>query len=498
MTKQAPPVLSLVVPTLGKPNGLFRLLGTVIHGAPSSLLAVTELVVFLNQDPLLNIDSGAIGHELEALGSHFHSLRFIKSREYHLTAEESAYAASEFATGEYLMLAGDKRIFLPEGLVQLARYIEAPRTPCAYFNSFWQARDGHTNLHASSYFSASMSTMTYKQFVQSNGLNFMATNFGAWVFKRTYLDRTIWKQVIATCAPHFSHVVTLLQTMGNTEITCYSIFLMIAEAKAYHQGATSEWAEYAKRVAVYRYFIWTLGLVREFQHLVDKGVYTYADIRRSMCSEGLHLGRQINEIYTHFILQIRQGWLFPEERLTPEECGELLAFLSRVCPDRAIVHGMLGELYAKSATDHRRQFILLLNSLKHTIALDQKALPLSSLIVGQVGNRHIRLHPRGYLLSNVSDNKEFLLAYKLSDPQPQNRHWTIIAEAALSTLEFTAYNLTADTLFPSKVDQPIGRMDRVKRRIKSLCRRLYHLFGLAQFILMLPKQLKLRVLARLS
>jgi len=490
MTEQVQPRLSLVVPTMGKNNITLRLFDTLVTGAAPGLLAQTELIVFLNADPRTKVDVSAIEKCLETHRHRFLSCRFVRADKFHLTAEESAYAAVAYATGEYLWIAGDKRIFLPEGLAQLAAYLEAPQTPCAYFNSVWQTSDGYTNVHPSTHFSKSIATMPYKTFVQGNGINFIATSMGAWVFRRELLDRDVWAHIIKNCGPHFSHVATLLKTLGKTEILYHAVYLYISEAKAYHDGDANEWSDYSKLAGTYRYYAWTFGLVRQFQYLIDQGSYSYADIRRSMCSEGIQLSRQIDEIYNHFILQIQVGWLIDKERVTQGEFGEILTFLSRVCPERGIVNGMMRRLYAASLDKKVSDFVLDVREVQRAVAMDHQELRFATLVVGQVGDCFIRLHPRGYLLSRVRDNEDFMLAYKLADPPAQHKRWTIISDSELARLRYETKAKHIGALFPVHVRRPERKISgALKQRPRLLVRKVYNGLGGARLLSYLPKGL---------
>ena len=481
------PRLSLVAPTMGKKDGIFRMLDSVIYQAPRELLIVTELVVFVNAMPDTKVDTFIIEKYLEEKCASFHSLRFIKADQFFKTAEESAWAACAHATGEYLWIVGDKRIFLPEGLTQLAKFIDQPKTPCAYFNAVWHDSDGHNEALASTHLSASTATVTYKEFVQSNGINFMATNMGAWIYQRKFLDLAVWKNIITNCGPHFSHVATLLATMGSTDVTCHSVFLTILEAKAYHAGNSSEWDYYSKISGTYRFYAWSCGLVRQYQFLVDRGVYSYADIRRAMCSEGRLLSRQVDEIYKSFLAQIWLGLLFAHEKIKREECDEILSFLTKACPERMIVNGLLRKFYEDGSRAKPASLFRNFRRIQFSINLDHKALRFSSLVVGQIGDQFIRLHPRGYLISKVEDNNNFIVAYKLTDAPRQTEEWRLIDDPDLPSLREDIECL--DDLFPINVPKGLPLGMRIRQGWLEYCKRIGLDIIAAKIILRMPKPL---------
>ena len=463
-----------MIPTTGSEGSVIRLLKSVVNEAPVELLISTEVIVYLNKHPAVEVDEESIRNYVESLTKTFHSARFELSKNLHLTAEASACSAVSFATGEFLWIAGDKRIFLPAGLHQLTKYLDAPTTPCAYFNSVRQERNGYTNVHASTHLSKSVTTIKYKRLVQKIGINFMPTNMGVWIFKRKCLDLAIWNEVRETCGPHFSHVTTLLATMGDEDVTCYSVFLAIMELKPYHGGDAGEWVRYAEMAKSYRFFPWTFGMVRQFQFLINRDAYTYLDVRRSMCTEASHLGRQIDEIYVHFYEQIKLGWNDHAERLTQAEFDEIHGFLVRTAPERTVINGLLEKLYKRTRTEIAKNTNRPSRPVLQAIALDHDGVKFGSLIVGQVGDQYIRLHPDGYLVSPVTDNSAFLLAYKLVDAPKVHKKWRIIQDFELYDLHLEIAVNDARALLPAFVNRDlISSGVKKERRIKRLARKIF-------------------------
>lgn len=472
------PELSLVLPTTGKERNLFRCLDSLVHNAPASLLALAELVVFINADPIAEVNYDRIDAYLEKIKSKFESLKVVRADRFELTAEESAFAASANATGKFIWIVGDARIFLPEGLIRLDEWLKKPTAPAAFFNTVWYDQGGFTNGQPSIHIGAGEHVMSYKQFVMHTGINFMATAMGAWVYERHYLDRDKWAHIIKNCGPHFSHVATLLAAMGETPVQCYTTFLYINESKAYHTGDASEWVRYSKLAGTYRFYAWSLGLVRQFDYLIQKGAYSYSDVRRSMCSEGRLLRRQIDEIYMHLLAQLRYGWANVHEKLKQSEFDEIINFLYRSCPEKAVVNGLLKELYTQSASFSDKQFMAKFSVINEANQVDNFDLKLSSLIVDQVGDQYIRLHPKGYIASPVNDNGDFMLGYKLLDAVPDESRrssfmagpqgvtrWRILSESEF--LAFTSKKIVRriDDLFP--VSTLRGGPPSLSRKITS-------------------------------
>lgn len=434
MNSDVTPRVSMVVPTTGRPGGILRMLDSLILHAPAELLQITELVVFLNVVPNDKIDITEITDYLELHGHYFLRIRYIRADKFHLTAEESACAAAAHAIGEFLWIVGDRRIFLPEGLAQLARYIQEPSAPCAYFNSVWQSRDGITAAVGSTHLTNVTTKVSYKQFVQATGCNFMATAFGSWIFERRFLNLEDWQKIITSCGPHFSHVTALLYRMHDADVLCHSTFLCVAEAKLYHAGVVNEWDQYAKISKTFRFYAWTFGLVRQFQFLIDRGVYSYADLRRSMCCEAGLLSRQIDEIFNHFVSQIRHGWLRDDQKMSVAEFNEVIEFLTKVCPERAVSIGLIRKFYQNSLKRWPKGFGKEYIALRDSFSIDGGAIPLVTLIVGKFGDKTVRLHPRGYLISDTDDRVNFLMGYRFTDPPAQAPYWTILDDDGLGRL----------------------------------------------------------------
>ncbi|MEW6436064.1 MAG: hypothetical protein AB1508_02705 [Pseudomonadota bacterium] len=453
MEEGSEPHLSLVIPTTGGDDGVTRLLRSLINGGSPDMLSKTQLVVYLNRLSHIRADLDKIRTYLELIRPHFKEVQFHVSEVHHLTAEESACAAIEKATGRYLWIAGDKRIFLPEGLQQLARFLAEGDAPCAYFNSVWQDRDGFTNAICSSHFMRREFEMPYKLLVQKLGANYMATAMGTWVFHRQFLDVALWKHLIKTCGPHFSHVFALLATIGEVPTKCYSVFLSIIEAKPYHSGDFREWIKYSELAKTYRYFAWSLGMARLYNYVIGKGRFSYLDLRRSVCVEGRHFGRQVDEIYIHLLAQIKLGWENERERLTLDEFQEIHTLLVQTCPERTVVNGLLEKLYSRTRSEPPKDIEDVTRPIQQAIILDQTGVPFASLIIGQVADKFIRLHPQGYVLSHVEDHEGFKKAYYLLDPPIVHESWEILDDEQIFESNLFNKSTKSMALFPHRVDR---------------------------------------------
>jgi hypothetical protein len=493
------PRLSIVVPTMGKEKNLRRVLGSLVNGAPPKLLANSELCVYINADPESPIDEAKVIAYVEELAPHFARVSSKRSDRFHLTAEESAHAASAYAAGQYLWILGDARSLLPDGLSAVARFVEDAPGCCAYFNSVWYDSDGETAGHSSTHLLGSVVQSTFKQFVMHYGINFMATNMGAWVLERQYMDRDIWQEVMTTCGPHFSHVTTMLATLGSQPIVCHAVWLHLIEAKAYHGGSDAEWVRYSKLSKTHRFYAWSLGLVRQFNYLIKKGKYTYADVRRSMCSEGILLRRQLEEIYMHVLYQIRYGWGYEHERFTEEEFEEIRVFLSHSAPERVITNAHIVELYHNSVAFTDKQFFALFSRIQTALNNDHRELKYASLVIGQIGDCYIRLHPRGYLVAPVIDNARFLLWYKFLDAPLTQKKWRLLeSEAELATLQSSNMPRYFGDIVPIGVWKAGSSKPSVFRaRASTLVRKMYRRKLTVRLVAMMPSKLKTALRNRL-
>lgn len=491
------PLISVVVPTTGKEKNLFRCLGSLVNNAPPELLASAELIVFFNPDPQSPINYSGIDVYLENIRPLFHTLKVVRSERFELTAEESAHAASAGAEGKFIWLAGDKRIFLPEGLRLLEKWLKNPTAPAAYFNSSWIDQQGRTNSHPSTHMLSNEVLIPYKLFVMSTGINFIATGMGAWIFERKYLDRSVWTDIIRNCGPHFSHVTTALATLKGESVQCFSMFLCQIESKAYHAGDDSEWARYSRLAKTYRYYAWSFGLVRQFRYLIDRGVYSYADVRRSMCSEGKLLRRQIDEIYSHIVAQIRYGWFKKTERISPAEFDEVYQFLCRTCPEKAILNEMLRELYLGCDSLSEKNFVSKLAAIFDAMGVDTLALRFGTLIVSQIGDRFVRLHPRGFVVADIKDNENFLLSYKFIDAPIDGPKWKILDQEEMDSFQLIEPVKRLSDIYPVNV-LPEPSRSYLKQIAWRMVVRLYRYRLTFRIVALLPGSWKRKLRSAVS
>lgn len=494
------PLLSIVVPTLATGHNLYRCLDSMVNNSPERLLKSAELIVFINADPTANVKQNDVEQYLKKIKSRFESLTIVRSDRFYWTAEESALAASTHANGKFLWVVGDARIFVPEGLIELDRWVQNPTAPAAYFNSIWYDRNGISYGQPSTHIGAGEHIMSYKQFVMHAGLNFMPTAMGAWVYERHFLDQEKWSHVINHCGPHFSHVTTLLATMGETPVHCHTTFIYVAESKVYHAGDDSEWVRYSRLSDTYRFYAWTLGLVRQFEYLVAQGAYRYEDIRRSMCCEGPVLRRQVDEIYIHLLGQLRYGWADRKEKLQQSEFDEIINFLYRACPEKAITNGLIQNLYAQSDSLSSKQFTAKWSVINAALHLDHRDLKFASLIVAQVRDYYIRLHPKGYIASPVRDGENFMGGYRLLDAAPQSNsnvleqflrrnRWAVLDESGLRSFAPKTPPLNTQDLFPVNT---LPSVPRSKLRILTsrMVTKLYRLRLTYRVVNTLPAGIK--------
>jgi hypothetical protein len=424
------PILSLVLPTTGNRQAVERCLGSVTRHASKKLLRHSELIVYLNYRDDLKPDIVEIRAYCVELERVFGSVSFLISPEFQGTAEESALAASRHASGKYLWICGDRRIFLPEGIAKLEQFVLAGVSDCAYFNSIWFDRQGKSSGQYSTFFYMPQVEMSYAAFVQHNGVNFIATGFGAWVIRRELLHLDVWREIIVRGGPHFSHVFFYLDQIGSRTIKCFSIFLFVLEAKIYHSGDGSEWDRYAKVHSSYRFFPWTLGLVRKYRVLFERGTFTPQRVRRSMCCERTILTRQIDEILRNLVNQLALAISTRDERLSLAEFNEILSFCKEVAPESLIVCDFLVALFEQiqSPTSSIKEKRATLRMLATAVNQDGETTPLFTNIVAQVGNYYVRLHPAGYLYSAIDDMQRFLWAYRLLGGPVCCSDWAIVAE----------------------------------------------------------------------
>lgn len=488
----ASPLISLVLPTSGKEWSVKRCLNSLVFHAPPSLLMSAELIVFLNEDPATPIKFENVQAYLDSIRGKFGSVKVVRSRRFELTAEESAWAAGEHAQGQYIWLVGDKRIFFPDGLKKLAEWLEKPTAAAAYFNSGWIDSAGVTNNYPSTHLLSMQPVIPFKLFIMCIGLNYMATNMGTWIFERSRLNRDVWQRIIKGCGPHFSHVTTAVAGMADACVQCFSIYICQHESKAYHAGDDSEWVRYSEYTKTYRYYAWTLGLVRQFKFLVDNGVYTHSDVRRSMCSEGLLLRRQVDEIYIHVVAQLRFGWFSKKQRLTQAEFDEIYRFLCQACPEKTIINEMLREIYAGYGNIPDKVFSDRISTVYNALGIDAWDVRFGSLIVGQYGDQYVRLHPQGYLLSPVRDSEEFLAAYKFADTTPVGPAWQIMSEAEYGTLNLAGVPKSYADVFPANF-VPQRRHTYLSRLTRPLVIRLYRHHVTYQLVSRMPRRLKNRL-----
>jgi hypothetical protein len=415
--------LGIVIPTTGNLRTLSRCINSIVESQENYLLTNSTFYIFYNKSDL---NKQSIKSEVAQLFEKFPYIdwEIRVSEKFFLTAEESGLEATRGVTTEYIFLVGDKRIFLPEGMKVLSNWLENEGSESAYFNSLWGNQDGINFGQVSTIMNSEFETFSYKELVMKMGLNFMPTAMGAWVYKTKFLDSSTWSEVIAEAGGHFSHVTTLLITMGKIDVIAFSTPLFMAEQKNYHTGDVSEWSRYAKLTGNKRYYPWTGGLIKHFKLLIEKEVFTIDDIRKCMCNEIGLPRRQINEILNFLTLQVLLGRKIKSERFSEAEFEDYIDFIRPIIPERKQIIDILSDLFLskkvsiKNESQSKERILASINQ-------DYSKIPFSTLIVSRIKNSFIRLHPNGYLVSTVSDTKCFIDAYRILDSSSSNQNWSI-------------------------------------------------------------------------
>jgi hypothetical protein len=425
MNKTSNHRISIVIPTRGDLDSLTRCMASLIQNSPPTLLLKSEVIIYVN---LKNVTekSNLISKEFQQVSTKFGAFRVIESPRFHTTAEESARNAAALATGLYLWIVGDQRVFYQNGLALLNSWVEDSTNNFAYFNSSWVTQNGEFLGISSTFSQKTEVKMTYKELVIRLGYNFMPTNFGAWIFKRELLDLEKWTEIENSCGSHFSHVAALLFGAKDIEVDYFATYLLQLPQKSYHRGDNSEWHYYAEFTNSLLYKPWTIGLVNQFNFLVLNRVMNYQDFQRAIITEAGSVKRLIDEVYRFTTLQIKYGYLNKNQDFSLNEFGEILKFVTLVCPERKLLNKNLEDLFNFRNNLKFQEFCSHADEILRQLEFDNSDIPLGSLIVGQIGSRYIRRHPYGYIASEVSDSKQFLNAYLLLDPELEQRFWLVV------------------------------------------------------------------------
>jgi hypothetical protein len=436
--QEAPPVpvVSIVIPTLGDVISLRRCLDSLSQIKNLPNLSQAEIIIFFNPKESTDSTLENLQTELREY-SDLAPTRFVQATRYHLTAEESALSASKYAQGKYLWIVGDQRYFLIEGLKLLDSWLKLGKDDICYFNSIWATNSGYVTGEVSTHMNKAEVEISYREFVIRSGHNYMATAFGNWIFKRELLELDIWSEIINECGPHFSHVTALLTTAAGSKVKCFATAISLAEEKKYHNGDNSEWVDYAERANKYRFYPWTLGLVRQFNYLIEKKVFTHELLRIAMCSERNTLKRQSDEIFQFTLAQVRLGRRVDRERLSTTEAAEIFRYLRVACPEKIRTIINLEKYYFNKSRLKYRNEASVIASINIGINQDSGPIPFVSLVTGRFNNMIVRLHPDGFLLTYNSADHLIYDAYRMIDPK--NSTNKILLLDNLLDLNFESY-----------------------------------------------------------
>jgi hypothetical protein len=314
--------LTILIPTRNRKAHVELLLSNLCVLFQDSLSDIEILISDNSEKPM----------QLENLAS---NVTVIRPNDFLATAEENLFFALKACNGDFIWPLGDDDIPMRDGVAQLLDFLENPTGDWAVIN--YCVIDYSGVLKSQRLISCSQDRvqMSYSEFVSIAGYQTTAACISLTVFKRSLLTDFGVSTVLNFQSPIYSHVALYLLSFGKHEGMFINFPLVnYRNNREATRRIDSNWANWSKKNNLPYRHPWTIGLVQQFNYLIDSGVLE-EDFPRIFL-ETDHFGNKfsgMNQLIHYIIKQIESDQkLLGQNRMTHSDRKLLAAFLMRYAP----------------------------------------------------------------------------------------------------------------------------------------------------------------------
>ena len=299
------PLLSICIPTYNRGQRVYSLVLFLVEQVVSRHRDKVELIVVNNCS---TDDTISLLAPLESMGV------TLVNRSVHLpSAEANMFASLELCRGRYIWFHGDDDIPVVQTVEWLLTTIESNDVDMYVFNSMSIDIDGAPTSERflkinSSYLDLSGDDVTF-----ACGFVYALAGISTVIFRRSIALVDVVKE-ITNLQEIYSHVVWLLRCFANSRVR------IVAQPLVFYRNDDpkrqfSHFKRYARRKEIGDHFIWSFGLIRLLQYLLDSGTLSAGGISRIY--DGRRDGtrfRLLDETVNQIYLQMKSGIFSKEER----------------------------------------------------------------------------------------------------------------------------------------------------------------------------------------
>jgi hypothetical protein len=324
--KSGPLLLSIVIPTLGRPELL-----ETIEQLMTLPLRENEYEIIVGGNGPGSYDFLNKAQQIFAAG--FENLFIQKFADFALTAEENALRSMRLAKGKHIWLLGDDDLLLRNGLLEISKYAELNYAG-VFFNYKQMTSGAHFLPNPPFITSGASRQLTFADLVSRLGIQSVPTGFGRFLIRRDLIDFDEWQKIIDATGALFSHVLAFLLFLRNEIIIWDQTPIIVYRQSSYHEGSNSTWKNYGQL----RNEPWMTPfcgqLAGQLRFLVENQIWSTHQAEFAMFNERENTIYQADYLLQQIVLQIREAMLDIEQNLREVDLGNLKWYYLNVAPSR--------------------------------------------------------------------------------------------------------------------------------------------------------------------
>lgn len=332
--------LTVLIPTRNRASHL----GLLINSLQTYLAKAEiewEIVVSNNHS---KDDTAAL---LEAINERDSRIRTVSPERPLETAEENLCFGVCQAKGEYIWLLGDDDIPEGPGVYALFEAINKRSYDFIVFNS--RGIDNSGEIYSAQRIPCIGKTWetTIDSFIVHQGFMYTLAGFSICILRRKYFDPKIFDEYCAI-SPIYSHVTTFVDCFSGRPMLFVNLPLVRYRRNQYAEGQKGHWESVAERAGKFEKFFWTIGFIRQVEHLISRGKLSYEHIYYSIEQSDTDRFRLIYYIAFMMSLQLKieVGNNPIKIRVTREELIEFRDFFLRTVPEEWPIINCFSRLIA--------------------------------------------------------------------------------------------------------------------------------------------------------
>ncbi|MHB8248727.1 MAG: glycosyltransferase family 2 protein [Acidithiobacillus sp.] len=298
------PLLTICIPTYNRGQRVYSLVLFLVEQIVSQHRDKVELLVVNNCS---TDDTIALLTPLESKGV------TLINRSVHLpSAEANMFASLEFCRGRYIWFHGDDDIPVVGTVEWLLTTIESGDVDMYIFNSMAIDINGAPTSERFLKMNSAHVDLSGDSVVFSCGFLYVLAGISTVVFRRSMAFADVAKE-IANLQEIYAHVAWLLRCFARSRVRIVAQSLVSYRTDDTQRSFT-HFKRYAKRKKIGDHFVWSFGLIRLLQYLLDSGTLSAGGISRIY--DGRRDGtrfRLLDETVYQIYLQMKSG-MFSKER----------------------------------------------------------------------------------------------------------------------------------------------------------------------------------------